>query len=240
MQHPEFAHGAKDMLGISPAVLAWGLVTGVAMTNSGLGPLGAVLMTLTMFAGSAQLATTPLIIAGAPVWVILATAFCVNLRFVVFSVHLRHYLMHLPLRDRLVTGYLTGDLSYVLFIRAYPEPGHTEAQRQQRYAYLMGACSVNYGCWMAASLVGVAFAAYIPVHWGLAFAGILALVGLTCAVVNTRLQAVGAVVAGAAAIVFFAMPLRLNIVLAIACSVAICLVLEWLIQSASQRKGSKS
>jgi predicted branched-subunit amino acid permease len=239
LRHPEFKRGITDMLGLAAAVLAWGLVTGVAMANSGLGPLGAVLMTLTIFAGSAQLATTPLIVAGAPIWVILATAFCVNLRFVVFSVHLRKYLMHLSLKDRLLTGYVTGDLNYVMFIRAYPEAGTTEAERQARYAYLMGTCFVNYVSWMSASLVGIVFAAYVPVHWGLAFAGILALLGLTCAIVSTRLQAIGAVVAAAAAIAFFAMPLRLNIVVAIGCSVVICLLMEGLVARAQAKKGGK-
>jgi predicted branched-subunit amino acid permease len=236
LQHPEFTRGIKDMAGVAPAVLAWGLVTGVAMANSGLGLWGAVLMTLMVFAGSAQLATTPLIVAGAPVWVILATAFCVNLRFVVFSIHLRQYLMHLPLLDRLLTGYVAGDLNYVLFIRAYPQVGGNEAERQSRYAYLMGTCAVNYVCWMVSSLVGIAFAASIPVHWGLAFAGILALLGLACAIVKTPLQAVGAVLAAATAVVFFAIPLRLNIVVAIVCSVAICLALEQLLASVGKHK----
>ena len=53
-------------------------------------------MTFLVYAGSSQLAAIPLIVAGAPAWVILATGFCVNLRFVVFSLHLRPYLMHMP------------------------------------------------------------------------------------------------------------------------------------------------
>jgi predicted branched-subunit amino acid permease len=62
-------------------------MTGVAMVKSGLSGLEAVLMTLIVYAGSAQLAAVPMIAAGAPLWVILAAAFCVNLRFVVFSAH---------------------------------------------------------------------------------------------------------------------------------------------------------
>ena len=45
------------------------------------------------------------IAAGAPVWVILTTSFCVNLRFVVFSAHLRGYVMHLPRSVRQLAGY---------------------------------------------------------------------------------------------------------------------------------------
>jgi len=51
-------------------VLAWGLTTGVVMANAGLSTFEAVFMTLVVFAGSAQLAATPLILAGAPLWVV--------------------------------------------------------------------------------------------------------------------------------------------------------------------------
>ena len=86
---------------------------------------------------------------------ILAAAFCVNLRFVVFSAHLRPYLMHLPRWQRLVSGYVTGDLSYVFFARRYPHPGRDAEELAQQQAYLMGNCAVNYLAWMGASVVGV-------------------------------------------------------------------------------------
>ena len=96
---------------------AWGLMTGVAMVKSGMSVIESVAMTLLVYAGSSQLAAIPLLIAGAPAWVILATGFCVNLRFVVFSLHLRPYLMHMPRWRRLVHGYLTADMSYAMFTR---------------------------------------------------------------------------------------------------------------------------
>ena len=70
------------MLAFGPGLAAWGLVTGVAMTQSGLGVGLSILMSLTVYAGSAQLASLPLLASGAPMWVIWASALCVNLRFV--------------------------------------------------------------------------------------------------------------------------------------------------------------
>ena len=128
-QHPAFGRGLRDMAAVSPGLAAWGMMTGVAMVKSGMSPFEAVSMSLLVFAGSSQLAAMPLIAVGAPVWVILSTAFCVNLRFVVFSAHLRPYLMHLPLRWRLIQGYLTVDLSYVLFTRHHPHPPKSEVER---------------------------------------------------------------------------------------------------------------
>ncbi len=227
-RHPEFRVGARDMVPVAPGIAAWGLMTGVAMVKSGMSLFEAVLMATLVFAGSSQLAAVPLMLAGAPMWVILATAFCVNLRFVVFSAHLRPYFMHQRLWRRLSSGYFTADLSYVLFTQRYPNPAaHDDAPALlAQEAYLAGNCAVNWGSWVGASLLGIALANSIPPAWGLGFAGILALVGILCALATSRLRVVSAGVAGAAAVAAYALPLKLNILVAIAAAVAVCLILE--------------
>ncbi len=225
---PEYMEGVRDQLSVALGISAWGLMTGVAMVKSGMSALEAVLMTLIVYAGSAQLAAVPMIAAGAPLWVILVAAFCVNLRFVVFSAHLRPYLMHLPRWERLATGYVTGDLSYVFFARRYPHAGRNAEELAQQQAFLMGNCAVNYGAWMGMSLLGIALANAIPAEWGLGFAGILALLGVLCSLATSRLRMVSATVAGAAAVVAWALPLKLNILVAIACAVVLCLLIEHL------------
>lgn len=225
-QHPEFRRGFVDMLAVAPGIAAWGLMTGVAMVKSGLSTVEALLMSLIVFAGSSQLAAIPLLLAGAPMWVILATAFCVNLRFVVFSAHLRPYVMHLPRWKRLVAGYFTADLTYVLFVKNHPHPATDSAGRQSQMAYLAGNGSINWLSWTSFSLLGVVLANFIPAAWGLGFAGILALLGMLCSLASTRLRWVSAGVAGAAGVAAFALPLKLNILVAIAAAVAFCLMLE--------------
>ncbi len=227
-QHPEFAQGARDVVSVALGIAAWGLMTGVAMMKSGLSVMECVSMTILVFAGSSQLASMPLIIAGAPVWVVLATGFCVNLRFVVFSIHLRQYVMHQPLWRRLVSGYFTTDLSYVMFVQRYQQPADATnlvAVRAQE-AYLAGMCAVSWFAWVVPSLLGIALANVIPQHWGLGFAGILALLGICCSLASSRLRVVSAGVAGGAAVVAFALPLKLNILVAIGVAVVVCLSLE--------------
>ena len=226
IRHTEFRAGARDMASVAPGLAAWGLMTGVTMVQSGMSLTEAVAMSLLVFAGSSQLAAIPLIAASAPVWVILATSFCVNLRFVVFSAHLRRYLMHVPRGPRLFLGYLTADLSYVLFTRRYAHPGEDPVQRRAQLAYLAGGSILNWASWQAASLLGIALANVVPLHWGLGFAGILALVGVACSLATSRMRRVSAGVAGAAAVAAFALPFKLNIVVAIAVAVALCLLLE--------------
>jgi predicted branched-subunit amino acid permease len=225
-RHPEFRQGAVDALAAAPGLAAWGLMTGVAMMNSGMSTFEALLMATTVFAGSSQLAAIPLLSAGAPMWVILATGFCVNLRFVVFSAHMRPYMMHLPLWQRLVTGYLTTDLSYVLFTDRFPRAGGSAEQLHAQQAYLAGNCGVNWTSWVGCSVIGVVLANFVPASWGLGFAGILALLGILCSLASSQLRVVSAGVAGAAAVAAFALPFKLNILVAIAAAVALCLLLE--------------
>ena len=215
-----------DSLTVAPGIAAWGLMTGVAMMNSGMSTTEALLMGLIVFAGSSQLAAIPLLGAGAPMWVILATGFCVNLRFVVFSAHMRPYVMHLPLWQRLLTGYLTTDLSYVLFSNRFPHAGSDAEQLQAQQAYLAGNCGVAWVAWVGCSVIGVVLCNFIPAQWGLGFAGILALLGILCSLASSRLRRVSIGISGAVAVAAFALPFKLNILVAILVTVLICLMLE--------------
>jgi len=158
--------------------------------------------------------------------VVLATGFCVNLRFVVFSLHLRPHLMHLPLAQRLAHGYFTADITYVLFTQRFHDPGHTADERRAQEAYLAGNGLVNWCSWVGSGLVGVALANFIPTAWGLGFAGILCLVGILCSLASTRLRLLAAAIAGVVGVAAYALPLKLNIVAAIAVAVLIALSAE--------------
>lgn len=217
---PHFRRGARDMLAFGPALTAWGIVTGVAMTQSGLGVGLSVLMTLTVFAGTAQLAALPLFASGAPMWVIWASAFCINLRFLIFSAEWRLYLGHLPRGRRLALGYFLADLNLLLFQKAWPsgrrEPG------QARYA--LGGAAASWPIWQFASLVGIFLASLVPIEWGLGFAGTLAMLGLAYSLLIDRTAWLAAIVSAAAAIAAYALPLKMNILVAIAAAVAVSLV----------------
>ena len=224
--HPDFALGARHMWPQAPGIAAWGLMTGVAMVKSGMSTFESLAMALLVFAGSSQLAVLPLLLAGAPLWVILATGFCVNLRFVVFSLHLRPFLIHLPRWERLTTGYFVADITYVLFTQRFHTPGTTPEAQLREQAYLTGNYLVNWASWVIPSVIGVGLANTIPTTWGLGFAGTLSLIGILCSLASTRLRLVAASIAGVAAVASYALPLKLNIILAIAVAVFACLTLE--------------
>lgn len=222
VRHPEFARGAREMVGVALGIGAWGLVTGMAMVNSGLALWVALLMSLTVFAGTAQLAVAPLMASGAPIWVVWATALCLNLRFVIFSVRWRPYLVHLPRRRRALMSFFNADLNYVLFMRRFPEPQPAPEQ----IPYFWGGVLVNAGSWHVMSLIGITLGHHVPPEWGLGFAGTVALLAMTYSLLADRATWLPALVAGGAAVAAYALPLKLNMLVAIAAAVVVGTVID--------------
>jgi predicted branched-subunit amino acid permease len=218
----EFSRGMREIAGPSFGISAWALVTGVAMIKSGLTMPLAMFMSLAVYAGTAQLASLPLIAAGAPLWVIWATAVCMNLRFVIFSAHWRKYFGQLPRAQRLLLMYLTADLNYVLFVRRFPDPKPAPEQ----VPYLLGSIAWSWLSWQIPALIGIALGDRVPTEWELGFAGVLALLGLAYSTLQGRNSWIAAVVAAAAAVAAFALPLKLNVVVAIAAGVAVGVLLD--------------
>ncbi|MEJ8835292.1 AzlC family ABC transporter permease [Ramlibacter sp. AN1133] len=216
-RRPMFRAGARECVPMSIGIAAWGLVAGVAMAKSGMGIPLAILMSVLVSAGSSQVAALPLIAGDAPMWVVWATVACVNLRFLVFSFQYRPYFAHLPRRRRVVLSYFMGDTIFALFLRRYPEPKRAPGQVD----YFWGAAVVTYGAWQLAVIAGIVAGNAIPPEWGIGFAGTMALLALTCSQLRTRSTWVAALVAACAAVAAYALPLRLNIVVAISAAVAI-------------------
>lgn len=210
------------MRGPAVGIGAWGLVTGVAMVKSGLSIPVALAMSLLVFAGSAQLAVIPLLAAGAPTWLVWATAACVNLRFLILSAQWRPYFGHLPRARRLRLAYFAADLNYVLFMRRFPEA----RPHADQVPYFWGGVSTNWSSWQGLSIVGILLGDRVPGHWGLGFAGVLVLTGLVGSMLTDRATWAAAAVAAVTAVAAYALPLKLNIVVAIVVAVVVGLLVD--------------
>jgi predicted branched-subunit amino acid permease len=219
---PDFHRGMRGMQPFVPGIVAWGAVTGVAMVQSGLPVPMALAMSLFVYAGAAQLAALPLLAAGAPLPVIVGAAFCVNLRFVIYSAQWRRYFEPLPRWQRVALGFFAADLNLIAFQRDWPR----EEPHPGQVPYYLGGLSLIWLAWQLPSIAGILLADTIPIAWGLGFAGTLAMLGIAYGLIDDRGTRVSAVVAGAAAVAAFALPLKLNIVVAIAAAVAVGMVIE--------------
>lgn len=218
----EFIAGLRLIAPALPATAAWGLVTGVAMVKTGLTIAQALGMTLLVYAGSAQLAALPLIAAGTPIWVVLLTATIVNLRFVIYAATLSPTFRNQSLRWKLLLGYSTGDIGFVIFMpRVTEDPGRAHS----RWLFL-GIASANWFAWQVSSIIGIVLASQIPTDWGLELAGTIALLALSIPLLGTLPAAVGGLVTAALALIGADWPLRLGLVAAVAGGIAAALATE--------------
>lgn len=222
LRRQEFARGAKDILPAMPGAAAWGVVTGVAMVKSGLAVHWALAMSLTAYAGSAQLAVLPLLAGASPVWLIAITALITNLRFVIYSAALRGWLTDYRRQRRLWLGYLTGDFVMATFLNRVA----TEGAFVHRDAYFFGMSVANWLVWNVASIIGIVAAAYIPTHWGLEFAGVLALLALVVPLCRQRPALAGVVVASLVAVLGHGWPLRLGMVVGVVAGIVVATALD--------------
>ena len=203
-----FHAGQRAILPSLPGSAAWGLISGVAMVKGGLAVPWAIMMSLLVYGASAQLAALPLIAAGAPIWVIVATGLITNLRFVIYSAALRPHVAGETLRVRAALGFFMTDFTFTLFMRRAQEGTLPE---QHRDAWFAGVCSNNWLTWQTCAITGIVAASYVPTQWGLEFTGTLALVALVGPALTARPALVGAVFAAAVALLAHGLPFKLGL-----------------------------
>lgn len=213
-----------------PGLMAWGTVTGMAMIQSGLTLWQGLAMTLLVYAGSAQLASLPLLAAGAPVWMIFLTSLMVNLRFIIFGAVIGPHFAHLRWYKRIWYGYFNADVVMALFPQRFPS--HTLAKTEGKHGYYLGLVSSNWLGWQFGSIAGMLLASQIPPAWGIGFAGTLALLAITIPLVINRSALASVVVAAITAVLTAGLPYRLGLMLAIVTGVAAAMGVDHLTEKA--------
>jgi predicted branched-subunit amino acid permease len=216
-----FRAGCLDIAPATPATMAWGLVTGVAMAQSALSLPQAYGLGFLAFAGTAQLAVLPLLTTHAPVFVIVLTALIVNLRFVIYSAAMKSEFMMLSFLRRFGIAYLLGDFPFVLYERLAPQ-----YEPRLRPVYFLGIGLFNLIVWQVGSLAGLLAAGRIPPEWGLDFAGMVALVALVVPMLRSRPGFAACVIGGAVGVVLDGLPAHAGLVLATIAGIAAALIAD--------------
>lgn len=233
-----FAHGVRLSAPSLVATAAWGVVTGVAMVKLGLSVPQAIGMSLLVYAGSAQLATLPLIAGVAPVGVIWLTAAIVNLRFTIFSAALYPFFRHFSTGRRLLLGSINTDMGFALFLSRYGDAPDTERGSTAQVWFFLGSTLSTWVVWQATSIVGVVLATRVPAEWGLGFAAIIALIALVMPMIAGAPTIVGAVFAGATAVAAAGLPLRLGLLAAVVVGIVTALLTELIIERRAAARGA--
>lgn len=200
---------------------SWGVITGIAMVQSGMSVAQAVGMTLLVFSGTAQLAALPLMVSGASLWLIAFTTLLTSLRFPVYSASISREFSRLPPWLRLRVGYLTTDGGLAAY-NLLP----ARQRRVQRTALYLGFNVPVWLVWQVGSLLGIALVALMPDSRDLSYLGVLAVLAMITQLMGARLSGPTVLVALAVVLIGANWPYRAGMLLAIACGVLAPLAIE--------------
>jgi predicted branched-subunit amino acid permease len=218
-----FREAVLQCAGTMPGILAWGIVTGMAMVKTGLTATQALGMTFIVFGGSAQLAALPLIAMHSPPALIFLTALMVNLRFLIFSAAVAPHFFHLAWYRRVWYGYFNADVTMAFFPQRFPDSASAPAGK---LGYFCGVSYLNWIAWQVGSVAGILLAGWIPDQWGIGFAGTLALLAITIPLIINVPALVGVLVASVVGVLGASFPYRLGLLLAIVLGMTTAMMVE--------------
>ena len=201
----EFWLGVRHELPLQLGVIPFGLVFGILGLASGLTSLQTILLSSILFGGASQVVFAQLWAAGVPPLVVGGSVGVVNLRHVLYSASMAQYLRHLPLKWRILLGYLLTDEAYAVSIKRFQDGPDSPYQ----HYHLLGSGVTLWVAWQASTLVGVIGGTTIPVSWSLSFAIPLTFIALVLPALKHRAEILAALAAGFTAILCQSMPYNL-------------------------------
>ena len=228
----EFWAGVREEVPLIFGVAPFGLVFGVLGIESGLTLWQTILMSSILFGGASQIVFAQLWAAGVPALIVGGSVCVINLRHVLYSASIAAYLRHLPLRWRILLGYLLTDEAYAISIRRLQH----EPPGSNQHFHLLGSGMLLWVSWQFATIFGVLVGGTIPDSWSLSFAIPLTFIAVVAPILKTRADLAAVMTAGTIAII--GQPLPWNSWLIIA---AICGILAgWLVSRLNHQAGATS
>lgn len=177
-------------LGCMPFGLAYGAVAHQSMAG-----WQVQLMSLTVFAGTAQFIGASMLAQGMGYLPILLTGLLLNLRLVLMSAALAPHLRSAPRRLHPLVAQMLTDESFAITINAYD--GASEGDP----LFAIGSGLAMYSLWQLATFIGVLLGATLPAGYGLEYALAASILCLLFLLVRTRRMAWVASLAAVLAIV---------------------------------------
>lgn len=161
----DFWQGVRDSGPILLGVVPFGLTCGIMGLTAGLTGWETVLMSLLVFAGSAQFVSITMLGAGMTGWgLIVVTTAMINLRHLLMGASLAPYILKQTVSQQALLSFLLTDEAYAITISRVYKMGYSVLHQ-------LGASLMLYTTWVASTAAGVLVGGYIPdpLAWGLDF-----------------------------------------------------------------------
>lgn len=209
-QSKHFWAGVRAEAPLLIGVFPFGMIYGALALNAGLSTSAAQLMSSIVFAGSSQFITAQLVHDAAPGFVIVLTIAVVNLRHALYSASLAPFVASLPPRWKVLLSYLLTDEAYAATVLHYEKEGVTPYS----HWFFLGAGFSLWFTWQISTAVGVFLGTAIPDSWSLDFALPLTFIAMVVPVLKNRPAVATALSAGVTALLAYALPYKLGLILA--------------------------
>lgn len=226
----EFWRGVRDTVPMLVGAAPFGLIFGTLAVPSGLSPTGAVLMSLLVFAGSAQFIALTLIAGGTGLVVIVFTTLVVNLRHALYSANLQPHVSRLPQRWRIPLAFWLTDETFAVVQRRYAELDDSRL----KHWYYLGSCLAMYANWQLWTITGILLGHAVAGirDLGLEFAMTATFVAIVVPLLQTRPMLASALTAAVVTLLARGLPYKLGLISAALAGVVVGTLLE-------NRKGTK-
>ncbi|MFO7917848.1 MAG: AzlC family ABC transporter permease [Anaerolineae bacterium] len=145
-------------LGVAPFGIAYGTVAGEAMM-----PWQASLMSVTVFAGTAQFVTASMLSQGAGHFAVLITGLLINMRMVLMSASLAAHLDDMPRVLYIPMAHLLTDESFAVSVAAFEK-------RTGDPLFVVGSGLAIFITWQMTTALGLGFGTQLPTGLGLEYA----------------------------------------------------------------------
>ena len=205
------------MFPLIPGVIPFAMISGMAAIDAGLDPLTAQLYSILVFAGASQIAAAQLIAAGASAWVIIFTIWIINLRFMMYSAALSTKIPPSPI-PKVLQAYILTDQAFAVCMGRFDLNMVDKAERAWFY---LSSSVIMWCVWQAATAVGIVFGAVIPASWSLDFGVSLCFIAILIPALRDRPTLAAALAGGGFALLFYALPYNLGLVLASVTGIAV-------------------
>ncbi|MDW7652285.1 MAG: AzlC family ABC transporter permease [Bacillota bacterium] len=145
--------GSKKAIPIVLGYLPLGFAYGALASLAGISLPVIVMMSLIVFAGSAQFISVSMLAAGAGGASIIATVFLVNLRHLLMSASLSTYLQKFPRRSLPLLAFWLTDENYAVACGEFQES-------EKNHLYMLGLFGTAYAGWVAGGALGGIFGGF--------------------------------------------------------------------------------
>lgn len=205
-----FVDGARDVAGLVPGVVVFGLSFGALIRARGLDPIAGATSSLLVGAGAGQTAAVEVFVAGGTVVIAVLSALVVNARFALYSAALAPMFGRFSRRWRFGLAYLVSDQTVGLYGRG--QERWTTPELQQRY--MLGVTAPMRTAWVGGTAAGVLLGPVVPGAWQIGFIVPLMFIALAIPGIRGLPELVAGITGVVTVLALKDLPLGLNIVAA--------------------------